>query len=99
MGAVLGIVYRAIAAHLVRKARLTQNTGRTGAGPRFRRVAPPTPAELDARLAGREPTAVSHEAGKVAEAVHGATQKLVHALDRIVGRSREVRGRESIRDE
>lgn len=54
---------------------------------------------IEARLAGREPTAVSHEAGKVAEAVHGATQKLVHALDRIVGRSREVRGRESIRDE
>lgn len=31
IGAVLGIVYRAIAAHLVRKARLTQKTGRTGA--------------------------------------------------------------------
>jgi ribosome-associated translation inhibitor RaiA len=54
---------------------------------------------IEARLAGREPTAVSHEAGKVAEAVHGAMQKLVHALDRIVGRSREVRGRESIRGE
>lgn len=81
MGVVLGIVYRAIAAHLVRKARLTQKTGRTravtliqrfgsalnlnihfhllvldgvyeltAAGPRFRRVAPPTPAELDALL-------------------------------------------------
>jgi hypothetical protein len=31
MGAVLGIVYRAIAAHLVRKAGLRQATGRTGA--------------------------------------------------------------------
>ena len=81
MGAVLGIVYRAIAAHLVRKARLTQKTGRTGAvtliqrfgsalnlnihfhllvldgvyeltatGPRFRRVPPPTPVELDELL-------------------------------------------------
>jgi hypothetical protein len=81
MGAVLGIVYRAIAAHLVRKARLTQATARTGAvtliqrfgsalnlnvhfhllvldgvykptaaGPRFLRVAPPTPAELEALL-------------------------------------------------
>jgi hypothetical protein len=31
MGAVLGIVYRAIAAHLVEKAGLRQATGRTGA--------------------------------------------------------------------
>jgi len=31
MGAVLGIVYRAIAAHLVRKAGFTQRRGRTGA--------------------------------------------------------------------
>jgi hypothetical protein len=87
MGAVLGIAYRAIAAHLVRKAGLTQKTGRSGAvtliqrfgsalnlnihfhllaldgvyeltatGPRFRRVAPPTPAELEAllgQIAGR----------------------------------------------
>ncbi len=81
MGAVLGIAYRAIAAHLVRKAGLTQKNGRTGAvtliqrfgsalnlnihfhllvldgvyeltaaGPRFRRVAPPTAAGLDALL-------------------------------------------------
>ena len=81
MGAVLGIAYRAIAAHLVRKAGLTKKTGQTGAvtliqrfgsalnlnihfhllvldgayeltavGPRFRRVAPPTAAELDALL-------------------------------------------------
>jgi hypothetical protein len=81
MGAVLGIVYRAIAAHLVRKAGFTQRRGRTGAvtliqrfgsalnlnihfhllvldgayeltaaGPRFRRVAPPTSAEIEALL-------------------------------------------------
>jgi hypothetical protein len=81
MGAVLGIVYRAIAAHLVRKAGLTQARARTGAvtliqrfgsalnlnihfhllvldgvyelttvGPRFRRVAPPTPVELDVSM-------------------------------------------------
>ncbi|MCC7330826.1 MAG: transposase [Gammaproteobacteria bacterium] len=81
MGAVLGIAYWAIAAHLVRRAGLTQKTGRTGAvtliqrfgsalnlnihfhllaldgvyeltavGPRFRRVAAPTSAELDALL-------------------------------------------------
>ncbi|MCC7257564.1 MAG: transposase zinc-binding domain-containing protein, partial [Gammaproteobacteria bacterium] len=81
MGAVLGIAYRAIAAHLVKKTGLTQETGRTGAvtliqrfgsalnlnihfhllvldgvyeltaaGPRFRRAAPPTAAELEALL-------------------------------------------------
>jgi hypothetical protein len=81
MGAVLGIVYRAIAAHLVRKAGLSQKTSRTGAvtliqrfgsalnlnihfhllvldgvyvltatGPRFRRVAPPAPVELEGLL-------------------------------------------------
>ena len=54
---------------------------------------------IEARLAGRQPTAVSHDAGKVAEAVHGATQKLVHALDRIVGRARDANRRESIRDD
>ena len=52
---------------------------------------------IEARLAGRQPTAVSHDAGKVAEAVYGATQKLVHALDKIVGRSRDAHRRESIR--
>jgi len=81
MGAMLGIAYRAIAAHLVRKAGLRQARARTGAvtliqrfgsalnlnihfhllaldgvydltaaGPRFRRVAPPTAAELEALL-------------------------------------------------
>ncbi len=81
MGAVLGIAYRAIAAHLARKAGLRQGQARTGAvtliqrfgsalnlnihfhllvldgvyeltaaGPRFRRVVPPTTAELEALL-------------------------------------------------
>ena len=81
MGAVLGIVYRAIASHLVRKAGLSHATGRTGAvtltqrfgsalnlnihfhlllldgayklggdAPRFCRVSPPTPVELEALL-------------------------------------------------
>ncbi len=52
---------------------------------------------LEARLAGRQPTAVSHDAGKVPEAVHGAIHKLVSALESIVGRSREAHRRESIR--
>ena len=82
MGAVLGIVYRAIAAHLIRKAGLTQATARTGAitliqrfgsalnlnihfhrlvldgvyvpgqgGPQFRRLPPPSTAEIEVLLA------------------------------------------------
>lgn len=54
---------------------------------------------IEARLAGRPPTAVSHDAGKVPDALHGATHKLVHALDKIVGRSREAHRRDSIRGE
>ncbi|MBL8201475.1 MAG: transposase, partial [Chromatiales bacterium] len=81
MGAVLAIVWRAIAAHLLKKAGLTPATGQAGAvtliqrfgsalnlnihfhmlcldgayalaqgRPRFRRVPPPTTAELDALL-------------------------------------------------
>ncbi len=52
---------------------------------------------IEARIAGRPPTAVSHDAGKVPEALLGATHKLVHALDKIVGRARESHRRESIR--
>ncbi len=56
MGQVLAIVYRALASHLIRKAGLTRATGQTGAytlensRPRFRRVPPPSPTELDAIL-------------------------------------------------
>ena len=52
---------------------------------------------LEARLPGRPPVAVSHSAGKVADAVHGAADKMLRAL----GRSRDTKGskgRESIRD-
>lgn len=37
---------------------------------------------LEARLAGRKPTAVTHLAGSVAEAVSGAADKLARAIDR-----------------
>ena len=37
---------------------------------------------LEARVAGRKPTAVTHHAGTVAEAVGGAAEKLARALDR-----------------
>lgn len=54
---------------------------------------------LEARLAGRTPVAVSHDAAKVADAVHGASDKLVRALDSALGRARDAHGRESIRGE
>lgn len=37
---------------------------------------------LEARVAGRKPTAVTHHADTVAEAVAGASEKLARALDR-----------------
>jgi hypothetical protein len=54
---------------------------------------------LEARLAGRQPVAVSHDAAKVADAVHGAAEKLTRALDSTLGRARDANGRESIRGE
>ncbi len=56
---------------------------------------------LEARITGRPPVAVSHSAGKVADAVHGAADKLLRALDSALGKSRDTKGpkgRESIRD-
>ncbi len=55
--------------------------------------------KLEARLAGRQPVAVSHDADKVADALHGAAAKLARALDTALGRSRDARGRDSIRGE
>lgn len=53
--------------------------------------------KLEARLAGHQPVLVSHDAAKVAEAMAGALDKLVRLLDTTFGRSRDARGRESIR--
>ena len=41
---------------------------------------------LEARLAGRQPIAVSHEAATLQEAVDGAAEKLTHSLDSTLGR-------------
>ncbi len=54
---------------------------------------------LEVRPAGRAALAVTHDAGKVGDAVHGAADKLVRALDAAVGRSRDAHGRETIRGE
>ena len=55
--------------------------------------------KLEARLAGRQPVAVSHDAGKLADAFLGAVAKLVRALDTDLGRVRDAHGRDSIRGE
>jgi ribosome-associated translation inhibitor RaiA len=53
--------------------------------------------KLEARLAGRQPVAVSHDAGQVADALQGAIDKLQRKLETTLGRVRDARGRESIR--
>ena len=53
--------------------------------------------KLEARLSGRPPVAVSHDAAKVADAFRGAVDKLLRSLDTTVGRERDSRGRETIR--
>lgn len=52
---------------------------------------------LEARLAGRAPVAVTHDAGSVADALYGASDKLARALDTALGRVRDARGRDTIR--
>ncbi len=52
---------------------------------------------LEARLAGRPPVAVTHDAAKVADALFGASDKLVRALDTALGRVRDAHGRDTIR--
>ncbi len=41
---------------------------------------------MEARVAGRQPTSVSHEAATVDLAIDGAADKLSHALDTIFGK-------------
>jgi len=55
--------------------------------------------KLEARLAGRQPVAVSHDAAKVADAFHGAVNKLQRKLDTALGRVRDTHKRDSIRGE
>jgi hypothetical protein len=53
--------------------------------------------KLEARLAGRQPVVVSHDAGKVADALFGAVDKLQRLLDTALGRTRDAAGRSSVR--
>ena len=54
---------------------------------------------LEARITGRAPVAVSHNAPKVADALHGAADKLLRMLDSTLGKARNVKGGETIRGE
>jgi len=53
---------------------------------------------LEARVGGLKPIAVTHQAETMAEALHGAAEKLERALTHALGRLAETRGREP-RDE
>jgi hypothetical protein len=53
--------------------------------------------KLEARLAGRQPVVVSHDAGKVADAMFGAADKLQRLLDTTLGRTRDASARETVR--
>lgn len=44
---------------------------------------------IEARVEGRSPTAVTHEAGSVEEAVNGAADKLTRVLDSTFNRLRD----------
>ncbi len=52
---------------------------------------------LEARMAGKKPAAVSHDAGTVADSFHGAAEKLVRALDTMLGRAKDAHRRDSVR--
>jgi hypothetical protein len=52
---------------------------------------------LEARMAGHPPVAVSHDAAKVADAVHGALDKMTRKLDHTLGRVRDAHGRDTVR--
>ena len=50
---------------------------------------------LEARLAGRQPMVVSHDAASLRQAIDGATDKLERALDKLLDRLSDRRGRTS----
>ena len=52
---------------------------------------------MEARLAGRQPVAVSNHAGSLDEAFSGAAEKLKRSLESTLGRLRDHKGRDSIR--
>lgn len=54
---------------------------------------------MEARLAGRQPVAVTSTAGSLDEAFSGAAEKLKRSLESTLGRLKDHKGRGSIRGE
>jgi hypothetical protein len=52
---------------------------------------------LEARLAGRQPLAVTHVADRLPDALTGACSKLQNALDTALGKDRDAHRRDTIR--
>lgn len=50
---------------------------------------------MEARVGGLKPIAVTHDSATVAQAVSGAADKLVTAIDRTIGKLSNVKGRTS----
>lgn len=50
---------------------------------------------MEARLAGHQPIAASHNAESLDEAISGAAEKLVHVLDHTLGKLGNKKGRTS----
>lgn len=50
---------------------------------------------MEARLEGRQPIAVTHEAGSLNQAVDGASEKLARLIENTLGRLHEQKGRRS----
>jgi hypothetical protein len=50
---------------------------------------------MEARLEGRQPIAVTHQAATMDEAVNGAAEKLTGAIESIIGRQRDQRRRQA----
>ena len=49
---------------------------------------------MEARLEGRQPTAVTHRAATLDEAIDGAAGKLARSIENTIGRLAEGRGRD-----
>ena len=41
---------------------------------------------IEVRIAGRKPTAITHDANTVEEALHGATDKIKHSIEHTFGK-------------
>ena len=50
---------------------------------------------MEARLEGRQPIAVTHQAPTMDQAVNGAAEKLTSAIEGIIGRQRDQRRRQA----